>query len=275
MDLTFHPSGKYDNATLAAWFNDAFAGYLAGEPDMAGDALAAFLHVNHVDARLSQVALAGGDFAGLSFVSAFEGRSRLAAMGVAAGARGKGVGDRLMRRLLEASSERGDRQYTLEVIEQNDPAVALYRKHGFRVVRRLCGWRMDRPVAMRGVVLVAAGGAELCAAAATASAQDLPWQIALPNLQRLVDDAIVYRHGRTFVAASHAADGDMILETVLTEGHELNVQEAIDCLHGVFSQHPDRTWVVPVRFPESYGVVFELFAAQRQDFTQLQMARDL
>lgn len=82
------------------------------------------------------VALVDGATVGLVH---FEGslRERLAHRGsvglqVAAAWRGRGVGDALMASLLAwAAAAPGVEKVCLGVIEENAPAVALYRKHGF------------------------------------------------------------------------------------------------------------------------------------------------
>lgn len=45
--------------------------------------------------------------------------------------RGRGIGDALMDYLLNAGTQRGIEDYTLEVRQSNEPAIALYKKKGF------------------------------------------------------------------------------------------------------------------------------------------------
>jgi hypothetical protein len=161
----------------------------------------------------------------------------------------------------------------LEVIEQNEPAVRLYRKHGFESVRRLCGWRI------RGTIKPPRSGSververeEVVAALEASRAQDLPWQIALPNIARLPAGAMAVRRGATYAVATPAKPA--ILETLFSRGGELLAVEAGACLAGLLRCHRAEEWVVPVRFPESYGVVFDRLGG-RQPLTQWQMARRL
>lgn len=55
-------------------------------------------------------------------------------------ARGHGHGRALLSRHLDALSRRGVRQVHLEVEEGNAPAIALYRRHGFRETGRRTGY---------------------------------------------------------------------------------------------------------------------------------------
>lgn len=57
-------------------------------------------------------------------------------LAVAAAARGRGLGARLLRHLLAAADERGARTVLLEVRRDNGPALALYARHGFEQIAR-------------------------------------------------------------------------------------------------------------------------------------------
>ena len=50
-----------------------------------------------------------------------------------------------MARLIDEARARGERAMVLEVIQQNEPAVRLYTKCGFRTVRRLVGYVASPP----------------------------------------------------------------------------------------------------------------------------------
>ena len=59
------------------------------------------------------------------------------------GARGRGYGEALLRRLMDLAGRQGCGRATLEVRPSNLAALALYRKLGFRVVGRLKGYYSD------------------------------------------------------------------------------------------------------------------------------------
>jgi ribosomal protein S18 acetylase RimI-like enzyme len=60
----------------------------------------------------------------------------LVGMWVDSSARGQGVGERLVRAVLEAAVEQGLRRVVLEVAHENAPALALYERMGFRPTGR-------------------------------------------------------------------------------------------------------------------------------------------
>jgi ribosomal protein S18 acetylase RimI-like enzyme len=59
------------------------------------------------------------------------GVAELISMWVAPFARGRGVGDRLVRAVLAWAHDRGAHRVELAVAEGNDRAASLYRRHGF------------------------------------------------------------------------------------------------------------------------------------------------
>lgn len=66
-------------------------------------------------------------------------------MGVLPKRRRAGIGERLLRKLLEDARSTGVRRVTLEVLEQNEPARLLYERLGFAVTRTLDVWRLPAP----------------------------------------------------------------------------------------------------------------------------------
>ncbi len=59
------------------------------------------------------------------------GRRELISMWVAPFARGRGVGDALVREIIGSAERHGATEVELSVVVDNGPALALYRRHGF------------------------------------------------------------------------------------------------------------------------------------------------
>jgi ribosomal protein S18 acetylase RimI-like enzyme len=66
--------------------------------------------------------------------------------GVVPSHRRRGLARELMLRSFDVLRERGCSEYVLEVLEQNEKAVALYRDCGFVETRRLQCWTFDRDI---------------------------------------------------------------------------------------------------------------------------------
>jgi len=62
--------------------------------------------------------------------------------------RGRGLGEALLRRVLREAVGQGARAVHLEVREQNGPAIALYRKHGFEVLGKVEKYYSDGAAAL-------------------------------------------------------------------------------------------------------------------------------
>ena len=94
--------------------------------------------------------------------------------GRAPGAPRGGIGERLLRRLLDGGRERGVRRVRLEVLEQNTPADAIYRKLGFVDKGDVAVWRLETAPAGSDEAAATDVGETL---EWLASAQaDVPWQ---------------------------------------------------------------------------------------------------
>lgn len=63
-------------------------------------------------------------------------RADVMTLGVAAHARGRGLGDALLRELQERAAASGAQEMLLDVREDNIAARALYRRHGYRELHR-------------------------------------------------------------------------------------------------------------------------------------------
>jgi ribosomal-protein-alanine N-acetyltransferase len=62
---------------------------------------------------------------------------RVYALAIRPEARGRKLGERLLRHMIETLAQRGAKRIFLEVRPDNHPAVRLYEKHGFAVCQRL------------------------------------------------------------------------------------------------------------------------------------------
>ncbi len=84
-----------------------------------------------------------GEAVGTVALMPIDGGFDLTKMAVTAHARGKGYGGRLMQTALDWARRRGATRVTLCSNTQLTPALALYRKHGFRTVQRgaQVGWK--------------------------------------------------------------------------------------------------------------------------------------
>lgn len=66
----------------------------------------------------------------------------------------KGIGEMMLKELLQLLNEKGDSKFVLEVLENNTPAINLYEKYGFTKTRKLHCFEIEKqnlkPVPERG-----------------------------------------------------------------------------------------------------------------------------
>ncbi|NNC39577.1 MAG: ribosomal protein S18-alanine N-acetyltransferase [Acidimicrobiia bacterium] len=84
--------------------------------------------------RVYLLALDDGEVVGYSGLMVVFEDAHITTMSVAPAARGSGVGQRMMMKLVDAALAAEAEHLTLEVRMSNDPAQALYRKFGFAPV---------------------------------------------------------------------------------------------------------------------------------------------
>lgn len=71
------------------------------------------------------------------------GEGQITNVAVSPAYRGKGVGTEMLAKLIELVKEKGSTAMTLEVRPSNAPALALYRKFGFKEAGRRPGYYHD------------------------------------------------------------------------------------------------------------------------------------
>jgi ribosomal protein S18 acetylase RimI-like enzyme len=136
LPVTLRSASELGHDELAELFNRAYADY---EIPLHADAgTIAFMEeaFDLVPAR-SRVAYRGDEAVGVALLGVRNTRGWVGGMGVTPAARRRGVGEQLMRALIEQARLAGVTRLALEVLEHNAGARALYEKLGFRNQRRL------------------------------------------------------------------------------------------------------------------------------------------
>lgn len=129
---------------LAELFNRAYEGY--DVPLHVDAGAVAFMHeAFDLSPEHSRIAWRDERPIGLAMLAVRGTRAWVGGMGVATEARRGGVGEQLMRALLDSARDAGVRRIQLEVLESNTRARSLYEKLGFRTFRRLEVWQWEAP----------------------------------------------------------------------------------------------------------------------------------
>jgi GNAT superfamily N-acetyltransferase len=166
------PADALEPSALRELFNEGFSDYLV---PMHLDAamFADHLRVNDVDLACSRV-VAEGRPAAFALIARRGPAAWVGGMGTVPSHRRRGLGERALVAGLDAARERGCAEAWLEVIDANAPAIALYERLGFAVVRELIVWALAADRAAPASQPVAPEDAQAWIAAHRLSPE--PWQ---------------------------------------------------------------------------------------------------
>jgi GNAT superfamily N-acetyltransferase len=273
MKLDIKPASDYPTPEFVQLLNLSFESYLVPihfEPAQ----FLTMLRKDNIDLNSSRVLLADGEPSGIALIARRGWVSRLAAMGITKGIRGKKAGSWFMERLINESRERDDREMVLEVIEQNEPAVHLYQKHGFQTIRRLVGFVNDTKsgdFALRTTDLQEMDLREMGRLVLQYGLPDLPWQLSGETIALLNPPACAYKNGDAYIALSNPDAEHVVVWSLLVELQARGKGLAVQLLEDVMAKHVGKRWHVPAILPEELGCVFERAGFEREELSQWQM----
>ncbi len=204
MNLTYQSVLEFGLESANILCNQGFSDYLVPvQMPVAG--LLMMARQDSVDLTLSRVVFGDGQPVGVALIARRGWTSRLAAMAVIPEARAQGVGEACVRRLFAEAKARGDKAMTLEVIEQNPPAVRLYEKCGFRIDRRLVGYVGKPKIETSKLELEEVDIREAARALIAYGPPDLPWQLSGETLAQAGPPGVAYRGDGAYIALSNPA----------------------------------------------------------------------
>jgi ribosomal protein S18 acetylase RimI-like enzyme len=274
MTLDIKSASDYPLPDLTQLLNLSFENYLIPITFNLSQFLT-MVRKDSVDLSASRVLLADEQLAGIALIARRGWTSRLAAMGIVQSQRGKGAGSWFMDKLIREVRERRDHEMFLEVIEQNEYAVQLYKKCGFQSVRRLIGLirkdaKENTKKSIQEIDLREAGGL-----ISQYGLSDLPWQLAGETIAHMNPPACAYRDGPALVVTSDPDVEHVVIWSLLVEPQARGNNLGVDMLNCVIANHPGKMWHVPAIFPEELGGIFERAGFVREELTQWQMKRVL
>jgi ribosomal protein S18 acetylase RimI-like enzyme/predicted GNAT family acetyltransferase len=273
MQLDIKPASDYPVTDLFRFLNLSFENYLIPIQFNINQFLG-MLRKDGIDLNTSRVLLVDDEPSGTALIARRGWTSRLAAMGVMKEARGKKAGSWLMEQLIKEARARNDREMTLEVIEQNEPAVRLYKRSNFQTIRRLIGFagnaKSDNP-AHQASHLQEIDLREMGRLILQHGLPDLPWQFSGETIALLNPPARAYRNGQAYIAISDPSTENVVIWSLLVETAARGQGLAAEMLQDVMATFPNKQWHVPAILPEELGFVFERAGFQREELSQWQM----
>lgn len=275
MNLDTRPASDLPTPDLVQLLNLSFEGYVV-PVHFENSLVMTMLRKDNVDLEASRILLADGQPSGIALIARRGWSSRLAVMGLAKEMRGKKAGSWLMENLIREARERGDHRMTLEVIEQNEAGVRLYKRHGFQVIRRLVSFMHQdaKQAAKNG--LQELDLREIGRLVSLYGLPDLPWQLSGETIALLTPPARAYRtNDGACIAISNPKAEHVVIWSLLVEPDARGKGLAVELLKTVIANHPGRTWHVPAILPEELGYVYERAGFRREELSQFHMELSL
>lgn len=275
MKLDTKPASDHPTPDLVQLLNLSFEDYLIPVRFEHSQVLN-MLRKDNVDLTASRILLADGQPSGIALIARRGWSSRLAAMGIVKGLRGRKAGSWLMENLVREARERGDRNMTLEVIERNEAGVRLYKRHGFHIVRRLVSFvyqdaKQDAKNGLQEMDL-----REMGRRISLYGLPDLPWQLSGETIALLTPPARAYQTDEeTCIAISDPNAEHVVIWSLLVEPGARGRGLAVGLLKMIMAKHPGKTWHVPAILPEELGFVYEQAGFRREELSQFQMGLSL
>ncbi len=179
-----------------------------------------------------------------------------------------------MKELLDEAYQRGDRSYTLEVIEQNEPAVRLYENNGFRIVRRLYGYTaVPAHEADRDKDLIEKDLLEISRVLSANEPADMPWQINGEAIAKLAPPHMGFQLGPAYAAISPTKENTVVLRSMVVEEELRGLGHASRLIRALFALYPEHNWKIPINFPEppKGRNLFTRLGFKKEEINQFQM----
>jgi ribosomal protein S18 acetylase RimI-like enzyme len=240
--VRLRPSTELTRPELAELFTAAYEGYFV--PFHVDEArLAHMIDAFDLDLGRSLVAWQGEERVGLANLGLRGERTWLGGVGVVKAERRRGIGEQLTRALLDQARDAGARLMLLEVIVENEPAIALYEKLGFRKTRLLEVLTLDRAEGGTADEVDLAEARRLIAAA-----EPEPWQRDGDTLANLTDVAAL---ATETAAAVYRMEGERV--NLLQAGGE-SLGDLVAALRG-------RGPILALNYPAGGAVASALHAA--------------
>ena len=270
MNLDIKPASDYSLPELTQLLNLSFESYLIPISFNLIQFLT-MLRKDSIDLFSSRVLTMEDEPSGIALIARRGWSSRLAAMGIVQNKRGHGAGQWLLEKLIQEARDRKDREMFLEVIEQNEYAVRLYRRCGFQNVRRLIGLICEHTGENPAHPLDEIDLREAGKLISQYGVSDLPWQLAGETIAHLTPPARAYRKAQTYLVTSNPEADHVVIWSLLVEPSARGNRFGIEMLRTVMSNYPGRTWHVPAILPEEFGNIFERAGFEREEISQWQM----
>ncbi len=270
MTVHLQPILDYGLTETAALLTLGFSDYVVPvQVDLAG-----LLHMvahDGLDVTACRILVDADKPVGVALMARRGWASRLAAMAIIPDGRGRGVGRASMALLLDEARARGERRMVLEVIEGNDPAIALYENSGFRTRRRLLSFAGENVVGETAADLVEVNIREAGRWTSCYGWPDLPWQLSGESLSPVGPPHEGWQLGEAMAVISNPAQPVISLRALIVRPDARRQGAATAVMQALAGRYPDAGWRVPALCPEEAEPFFTALGFSPGTLSQRQM----
>ena len=270
MNFDITPASNYPLPDLVKFLNLGFEGYFV-PIQFNVFAFINMLRTDGIDLNASRILIMENQPVGIALIARRGWSSRLAAMGISKEWRGRGAGSWFMERLIQEARQREEREMGLEVIEQNEPAVTLYQKSGFQIVRRLIGLHCKDAEQEEKRTLQEIDLRQMGRLISQHGLTDLPWQLSGESIAQMNPPARAYGKGQAYVAISNPDAERVVIWSLLVEEEVRGNGLGTDILQSLMAYHRGKAWHVPAIFPEEFEHAFTKVGFERDELSQWQI----
>lgn len=274
MKLDLTSASNYPLPDLTDFLNLSFENYLVPIQFNISQ-FVTMLRKDSIDLDSSRVLLIDDEPSGIALIARRGWTSRLAAMGIFRQMRGKGAGSWFMERVVQEAGQRNDHEMVLEVIEQNEPAVLLYQKFGFQIVRRLVGFIHKNTTENDVSDLQEINLREAGHLISVHGLPDLPWQLSGETIAHMNPPARAYCKGGAYAVISNPDAEHVVIWSLFVQPDTRGNGLGLDMLNSLAAKHTGKTWHVPAILPEELGKVYEKAGFEKEKLSQWQMRLSL
>lgn len=232
----------------------SFEGYIVNIP-FSVPLLLSLMRTEGIDLAASRIIQENGRDAGIAIICRRGAESRVAAFGIVAAARGRGLGKALVDQTILDAKSREEHRIVLECIEQNPSALHLYEGKGFVRLRRLVGFSAPTVPEIPHSYLNPVPIAEAAYAIARANLSDLPWQISPASLLQASLPNVAYQLG-----PSHAilvpTPGGIQLRAIVTDPSAQKQGHGRRLIQAIAAHYPNQAWNISPLWPEENVTTF-------------------
>ncbi|MFN8411958.1 MAG: GNAT family N-acetyltransferase [Anaerolineales bacterium] len=272
--FSFQPASEFSTPQLADLLTRGFEGYFV-PINITPPVLLTMVRRDGIDLNESRVLLKDGEPIGVGLIARRGWTSRLAAMGIVSHARNGGAGTWAMQELMKEARLRGDQEMLLEVIEQNMAGVKLYQKVGFKIIRRLVGFKLEAPQAEASDELEEIDIREMARMISVFGSKDLPWQLSAESIAQHTPPSRAFRLGDAYCVISNPDVEHVSITSVLEKAEGGEAGQGQKLMRAVFFRFPNKVWHVTPIYPEELCPFFEKLGMQRESLSQWQMSATL